>query len=95
MRFEANQDDLDPLILVVITYSYTEEHPRDANSFFNLAMNLYSNDDFMRDFRIPKIVFDNIVTSIKPDWTRRIEVERAVLCYIWDIQINFHSIWNL
>ena len=49
------------------------------------VLDSYTEEEFSADFRVSRIVFNFIVTTLKPHWKGKIDIETGILIFLYDV----------
>ena len=53
--------------------------------YARVVLDSYTDAEFRADFRVSRLVFDFIVQSLQPYWKGRLQIETAVLMFLYDV----------
>ena len=77
---------MNPIIaFLILDEDVRERRTRHVGSYVATVLNTYYNEEFKRDFRMQKNVYEYIKNEIKVEWTRYISIETALLCFIYAV----------
>ena len=73
------------LALFVITDTLYNRRERIRCDYARIVLDSYTEEEFSADFRVSRIEFNLIVTTLEPHWKGRINIETGILMFLYDV----------